>query len=270
MNRLDGKVVAITGAAMGMGNGCARVFAAENAKVVAILDFNAEKGEAAAQALRDQGYEALFYQVDVRDGKRLEEIYADIVAKYGSLDVVVNAAGRGDQRSFLKADEAYLDSYMDVNFKGIWNSCHAAVPYMIKQKYGKIVNFASVTGIMVVDPCMTVYACTKGAIMALTKSLAVEMAPHNITVNAILPGMIDTPMTQQSCLEANPDDPQSIMDAMAAQIPMGRLGTADEAGKVCLFLATDDSSYVTGTSIVFDGGNTIPENPGCGWEPVED
>lgn len=269
MGRLEGKVAAITGGAMGMGAGCAQVFAKENA-VVNIVDFNAEKGEAMAQSLRDAGYTAKFFQADVRDENRLAEIYQAIVDEFGHLDILVNAAGRGDQRSFLKADKAYLDSYMDVNFGGIWNSCHAAIPHMLKQQYGKIVNFASVTGIMVVDPCMTVYAATKGAIMALTKSLAVEFAGQGITVNAILPGMIDTPMTRASCAEANPENPQSIMDAMAAQIPMGRLGTAEEAGKTCLFLASDDSSYVTGTSIVFDGGNTIPENPGCGWEPQED
>jgi NAD(P)-dependent dehydrogenase (short-subunit alcohol dehydrogenase family) len=158
---------------------------------------------------------------------------------------------------------------MDINFMGIWNSCQAALPHMIKNGYGKVVNFASVTGILVVDPCMTAYAATKGAILALTKALAVEMAPNNITVNAILPGMIDTPMTQGSCRAANPDNPQSVMDNIAKQVPLGRLGTMEEAGKIVLFLASDDSSYVTGTSIVFDGGNTIPETPGTGWQPLE-
>ncbi len=268
MGRLEGKVAVITGGAMGMGNGSAKVLAREGAKVV-IIDFS-EKGQSAAEEIKAAGGEAIAYRVDVREGARLKEIYREVVEKYGSLDILVNAAGLGSQRSFLKADDAYIDNYLAINFKGVWNSCQAAIPHMLKQKYGKIVNYASVTGVMVVDPCMTSYAATKGAIMAFTKALAVEMAPANITVNAILPGMIDTPMMHASCSEANPEDPQSVKNAIASQVPMGRLGTMEEAGKVTLFLASDDSSYVTGTSIVFDGGNTLPETPGCGWQPQED
>ena len=268
MGRVEGKVAVITGGAMGMGNGSAKILAQEGAKVV-IIDFS-EKGQAAADEINAAGGEAIAYRVDVRDGVRLKEIYREVFEKYGSLDILVNAAGLGSQRSFLKCDDEYIDNYMAINFKGVWNSCQAAVPYMLKAGYGKIVNYASVTGVMVVDPCMTSYAATKGAIMAFTKALAVELAPSNITVNAILPGMVDTPMTQASCTEANPEDPESVKAAIATQVPMGRLGTMEEAGKVTLFLASDDSSYVTGTSIVFDGGNTIPETPGCGWQPQED
>lgn len=268
MGRLENKVAVITGGAMGMGNGCAQVFAKEGATIV-IVDFS-PLGQQAAEEINAAGGKAIAYLADVRDHARLKEIYTEVAEKYGSLDILVNAAGLGSQSSFLRADQNYIDNYMAINFKGVWNSCQAAVPQMLKQQYGKIVNFSSVTGVMVVDPCMTAYAATKGAIMAFTKALAVEMASANITVNAILPGMIDTPMTRTSCAEANPDDPQSVIDAIASQIPMGRLGTAEEAGKVCLFLASDDSSYVTGTSIVFDGGNTIPETPGSGWQPLED
>jgi len=267
MGRLTGKVAVITGAAMGMGFGSARVLAREGARV-AIVDIS-DSAPAAAEAIRAAGGDATAYVADVRDGARLKELYAQIAHEYGSLDILVNAAGLGSQRSFLKVDDAYLTHYLDVNFKGVWNSCQAAAPHMIKQNYGKIVNFASVTGIMVVDPCMTAYAATKGAIMAFTKALAVELAPSHITVNAIMPGMVDTPMTDASCREANPDDPDSVKRSIAANIPMGRLGTTEEAGKVALFLASDDSSYVTGVGLVFDGGSTIPENPGAGWQPLE-
>jgi len=250
-----------------MGFGSAKVLASEGAHVVIIA--RSEECETAAGAIRAGGGKAEAYRADVRDGARLKEIYAEVVRKYGSLDILVNSAALGSQRAFLKSDDEYLSTYLDINFKGVWNSCQAAVPHMIKQGYGKIVNYASVTGILVTDPCMTAYAATKGAIMAFTKALAVELAASGITVNAILPGMIDTPMVDASCREANPDDPESVKRAIAANIPMGRLGTAEEAGKVTLFLSSDDSSYVTGTSIVFDGGSTIPENPGSGWQPPE-
>ena len=145
---------------------------------------------------------------------------------------------------------------MAINFKGIWNTCQSVIPYMLKNNYGKIVNYASVTGIQVVDPSMSAYAATKGAVMSFTNALAVEYAANHITVNAILPGMIDTPMTRGSSAEACPENPEVIMRAIAEGVPMKRLGTIEEAGKITLFLASDDSSYITGTSIVFDGGNT--------------
>jgi NAD(P)-dependent dehydrogenase (short-subunit alcohol dehydrogenase family) len=265
MNNLEGRVAIITGGAMGMGNGSAKVLASRGAKV-ALVDYSSKVREA-AETLQKEGYDVSAYQADVRDIAKLQEIYQTVFYKYGRIDILVNAAGIGSQKMFAEVSGDYLDHYLAVNFKGVWNSCQAAIPYMVKANYGKVVNFASVTGILVVDPGMTAYAATKGVIMAFTKALAVEYASNNITVNAILPGMIDTPMTDESCREACPENPQSIKDAIAAQIPMGRLGTAEEAGKVVAFLASDDSSYVTGTHIVFDGGNTIPETPGTGWKP---
>jgi len=267
MARVDGQVAIVTGGAMGMGNGCARVLAKNGAKI-AIMDYS-DTVEAAAEALRKEGHDVLAYQVDVRDAAKLQECYADVAGKYGKIDILVNAAGIGDQRMFLKVDDDYLEKYLAVNFKGTWNSCKAAIPHMLNNGYGKIVNFASVTGVMVVDPGMTVYAATKGAIMAFTKALAVEMASQNITVNAILPGVVDTPMMRNTCIDSCPEDPDSIFNAIAAQVPMGRMGTIEEAGRVALFLASEDSSYVTGVGIVFDGGNTLPESPGTGWEPAE-
>lgn len=267
MRRTENKVAIVTGGASGMGRGCAETLAAEGARVI-IIDFS-EKGKEIAENINYAGGEAAFYKVDVRDGEYLKKLYNKIAEDYGSIDILVNAAGIGPQSSFLNADGEFLEKIMSINFNGIWNSCQAAIPHMLRNKYGKIVNFASVTGVLVVDPCMTAYAATKGAIMALTKALSVEYAASGITVNAILPGMVDTPMLRKSSLEANPDNPQSVLDGLASTVPMGRLGTAEEAGKVALFLASDDSSYVTGTSIVFDGGSTIPESAGSGWQPQE-
>ncbi|MDL2254116.1 SDR family oxidoreductase, partial [Ruminococcaceae bacterium OttesenSCG-928-I18] len=265
--RVEGKIAIVTGGAMGMGNGVARVLARNGAKVH-IMD-RSDTVEAAAQKLRDEGLDVTAFQVDITDKAKLTAIYDEIGKKNGTIDILVNVAGIGDQKYFVNVEDDYLDKVFSVNFRGTWNSCKAAVPYMIKNKYGKIVNFSSVTGVMVVDPGMTVYGATKGAIMAFTKALASEMASSNITVNAILPGVIDTPMMDATCIDSNPDDPESVKEGIASTVPMGRLGTIEEAGKVALFLSSDLSSYVTGLGVVFDGGSTLPESAGSGWEPAE-
>lgn len=267
MSRVDGKIAIVTGGAMGMGNGCAEVLARNGAKVF-IID-RADTVEQAAKDLRDKDLDVQAYQVDISNKEKLTAYYDEIAEKCGRIDILVNAAGIGDQRFFLDVDDAYLDKVFSVNFRGTWNSCRAVMPYMVKQKYGKIVNFSSVTGVVVVDPGMTVYGATKGAIMALTKALASEMADRNITVNAILPGVVDTPMMRNTCIDSCPEDPDSVFNAVASQVPMGRMGTIEEAGRVALFLASDDSSYVTGQGIIFDGGNTLPESAGSGWQPPE-
>jgi NAD(P)-dependent dehydrogenase (short-subunit alcohol dehydrogenase family) len=265
MGRLVSKVAIVTGGAMGMGYGSAEAMVQEGAKV-ALMDYS-DTVFSAAEKLCSAGYNALAFQVDVRKLDQLQKAYQAVYKKYGRIDILVNAAGIGTVALFPNVTEEYIDNYLAVNFKGTWNSCKAVIPYMMQAKYGKIVNFGSVTGLLAVDPGMTSYAATKGAIMAFTKALAIEMAHLNITVNAILPGMTDTPMAQQSFKEACPEDPKKIEEAVAASIPMKRLGTIKEAGRVVVFLASDDSSYVTGTHIVCDGGSTLPETPGTGWSP---
>lgn len=265
MGKLDGRVAVITGGAMGMGYGSAKVMVEHGAKI-ALFDFS-ETVFKAAETLNDNGYETIAFKLDVRDAEGLKDACEKVAKQYGKIDILVNAAGIGVLKYFMDATDEFRDLILDINYKGTWNACKAAIPYMLKRNYGKIVNYCSVTGPLVVDPGMTSYAATKGAILAFTKALAVEFAPNNITVNAILPGMIDTPMTDKSCQEACPEDPQSVKNAIAENIPMKRLGTIEEAGKVTAFLASDESSYVTGTSIVFDGGSTLPETPGTGWTP---
>lgn len=265
LGKLEGKVAIITGAAMGMGNGTAKVLAKHGAKVI-LIDYSNEVYRA-AEEMCNEGFETTAHQADVRDGAKLKAICDKVACQYGRIDILVNAAGVGDLKYFADVTDEFRDRIIDINFKGTWNSCKAVVHHMMKAKYGKIVNFGSVTGCLVVDPGMTSYAASKGAILAFTKALAVELASSNITVNAILPGMVDTPMTDKSCREACPEDPQSIKAAIAANIPMRRMGTMEEAGEVAAFLASDESSYVTGTHIVFDGGSTLPENPGAGWAP---
>lgn len=265
MGKLDGKIAIVTGGAMGMGFGSARAMARYGAKI-ALFDFS-ETVFKTAESLNHDGYESLAFKIDVRDSTGIKDACEKVAEHFGKIDILVNAAGIGILKYFLDATDEFRDLNLDINYKGTWNTCKAVIPYMLKNKYGKIVNYCSVTGTLVVDPGMTSYAATKGAILAFTRALAVEFASRNITVNAILPGMIDTPMTDKSCREASPKDPQSVKDSIAANIPMKRLGTIDEAGEITSFLASDESSYITGTSIVFDGGSTLPENPGAGWTP---
>ncbi|MGI5892359.1 MAG: glucose 1-dehydrogenase [Bacillota bacterium] len=267
MKKLQDRVAIVTGAAMGMGFGCSKVLASHGAKVV-MVDINPQVFNS-AENLAKEGYTTLAYQLDVRDSAAIKKAYDEVAEKFGKIDILVNVAGIGVLEYFEKVEDEFFDKTFNINFKGVWNSCRAAIPYMRKARYGKIVNFASVTGIMVADPGMTTYGATKGAVIAFTRALASEYAQFNITVNAILPGIVDTPMLDGSCKEACPEDPKSIKDAMVNNVPLGRLGTIEDAGNVAAFLASDESSYITGTYIVLDGGSTIPETPGTGWAPGE-
>lgn len=260
MGKLDGKVAIITGGAMGMGYGSALVMARHGA-TVALVDYS-DKVFESVESLKMNGYQAVGYQADVRDANGLKEIYKKIVDQFGKIDILVHSAGVSFFEPFMDVTDEQLNRHMDINFKGIWNSCKAAVPYMIENKYGKIVNIGSVTGVLVSDPGCTAYAATKGAIMAFTKALAQDLVGYNITVNAVLPGIVRTPMMEQGCRDANPDDPESVSAAIESGIPIKRAGTIEECGDLVAFLASDESRYIIGTSVVFDGGSTLPETPG--------
>jgi len=267
MGKLDGKVAIITGGAMGMGYGCAKVMAKHGAKL-AIIDYS-DKVFETAESLVKEGYQVLAFKIDVRDADAVKEAYNKVAEIYGKIDILANVAGVADCRPFTECDDELLNRIMGVNFKGCWNSCQAAIPHMLKNKYGKIIIFSSVTGNLVCDPGMTAYGSSKGAVLSLTKTLASEYASRNITVNAILPGGVYTPMLRKLCDELCPDDPQSVVAMIATNVPMKRLGTIEEAGEVAAFLASEESSYITGTSILFDGGSSLPESPCTGWETAE-
>jgi len=267
MGKLDGKVAIITGGAMGMGYGCAKVMAKHGAKL-ALVDYS-DKVFETAEGLIKEGYQVIAFKIDIREAAALKEAYKKVADTYGKIDILANVAGVADCSSFTEFDDEIRDRIMDINFKGCWNSCQSAIPYMLKNKYGKIIIFSSVTGNIVCDPGMTAYGSSKGAVLGLTKTLASEYASRNITVNAILPGGVDTPMIRKLCDEMCPEDPQCVIDAIASNVPMKRLGTIEEAGEVASFLASDESSYITGTTILFDGGSCLPESPCSGWEPVE-
>ena len=161
-------------------------------------------------------------------------------------------------------DDATRDFHIDVNIKGVWNTCKAVIPYMLKQGGGNIVIASSVTGDIVADAGEAAYAMTKAALVGLTKCLAVEYADRNIRVNCSQLGYARTPMVDKMALESNPSDPESAIADIAAGVPMKRLANPIEVGELFAFLGSDESSYLTGSQIVIDGGSTLPETMSIG------
>lgn len=262
MAKMSGKVVIVTGAAMGNGLGIAKVMAKYGGKVV-LADISPSVHDASKQ-LNEQGYETMSVEMDVSQSKSIETAVKQVIDKYGQIDALVNNAGVIHLGSLLETEDRHRDFLFNVNINGVWNVTKAVLPYMKDKKYGRIVNLSSVTGMMVADPGETAYATSKAAVLGFTKALAREVAEFGITANAIMPGYILTPMAEQIAKETNPENPQEVIDGIASGVPLGRLGKIEEVGEVAAFLASDESSYVTGTQIVLDGGSTLPETVSVG------
>ncbi len=252
---LDGRVCIVTGGAMGNGLGIVKRFLKYGAEVI-ILDYS---DEIFATIDRIAHPKLSGYKVDIRDKEAINEIVDDIITDFGKIDVLVNNAGVCMLEKFVDMDDELRDRHFSININGTWNLCKAVVPHMINRHYGKIVNLSSVTGPMVADSGEVAYATTKAALLGFTKSLAMELVTEGINVNAIMPGYILTPLVENMAKVSNPENPQSIIDGIAAGIPMGRLGTIEELGDLAAFLASDASSYITGQGIVIDGASTLPE-----------
>lgn len=259
MGKLDNRVAVVTGAAVGNGCGAAFKLAEHGAKVM-LLDVQDAVFDTAKKISEKFGVDTEAFIVDVRRPDEIKQAVDSIITKYSKIDILLNNAGVCNLVPFLEMSDEIRDRTFDININGIWNCSKAVIPHMVKANYGKIVNLSSVTGTMVVDTGETAYATTKAAIWGLTKALAIEFATQNITVNALCPGYIFTPMAESIAKESNPDNPRSVLDGIAAAVPMGRLGTIEELGDAVAFLASDESRYITGTQIVIDGGSTLPES----------
>ena len=257
MEKLKGKNAFITGAAMGNGKGIAKVLAKHGATIF-LIDIS-EKVYETANEFKSKGYNANPCIVDVTKYDKIREAVNKIIEKYNRIDILVNNAGVIKLKSFLETTDEIRDYHFNININGVWNCTKAILPSMIEQKYGKIVNMSSVTGPMVADEGEVAYATSKAAIWGFTKGLAREVAKHNITVNAICPGYVLTPMVQGMANEVQPDNPQKVIDEIANPIPMKRLADIEEIGELAAFLSSDESTYITGTQIVIDGGSTLPE-----------
>ena len=237
----ENKVVMVTGGAAGIGRATATGFVKEGAKV-AICDVNPEAGKTTAESL---GPEATFQQVDVSDNKSVNDWVESVVSQYGQIDVLVNNAGITRDGLIMRMKEADWDAVLNVNLKSAFNCIKAVSKTMVKQRSGRIINLASVVGV-IGNPGQANYVASKAGIIGLTKAVAKELASRNITVNAVAPGFIETDMTASL--------PDKAREAMVAQIPMGRAGTARDIAAAVVFLASDQAVYITGQIIHVSGG----------------
>lgn len=255
--KLNGKVAVVTGGAMGNGLGIVEVFLKYGAKVI-ILDYSNEL-ENTIRKLKSSDNDVEGYLVDIRDNTRVTDVLNEVGKKYGQIDILINNAGVCKLDTFENMSDELRDFHFDINIKGTWNVTKAVLPYMKKNNKGSIVNLSSVTGPMVADSGEVAYATTKAALIGFTKALAMELVNNNIRVNAIMPGYIMTPMVEGMAKETDASNPDNIVKGIAMGIPMKRLGTIEELGELAAFLASDESSYITGQGIVIDGGSTLPE-----------
>ncbi len=260
--KLENKVAIVTGGAMGNGLGIVKVFLKYGAKVI-ILDYSEKIAETLTNLNEYQG-KVFGYKVDISNDQLVENCVNDIITKHQKIDILVNNAGICLLSSFLETSNEIRDKHFDINIKGPWNVSKSVIKHMKKEQYGAIVNLSSVTGPMVADPGEVAYATTKAANMGFTKSLAMEVVNDNIRVNSILPGYILTPLVENMAKDSNPQNPQSVIDSIGSAVPMKRLGTIEEIGELAAFLASDESSYITGQGIVIDGGSTLPETNSMG------
>ena len=258
MKKLENKVAVVTGGAMGNGLGIVKVFLKYGAKV-AILDYAEKLSQTVEELKKEYPENVEGYMVDIRQEDKVEEAIEKTIEKFGKIDILINNAGVCRLENFMKMNNELRDFHFDINIKGTWNVSKSCIKYMEKQKNTAIVNLSSVTGLMVADSGEVAYATTKAALLGFTKSLAAEMVDKGIRVNAILPGYIMTPMVEGMAKETNSNNPEDVVKGIALGIPMKRLGTIEELGELAAFLASDESSYITGQGIVIDGGSTLPE-----------
>jgi 3-oxoacyl-[acyl-carrier protein] reductase len=249
MSNLTGKVAVVTGARRGMGRSHALTLAKAGAKVT-VADISLEDCQKVVDEIAKAGGEALAVKCDVSQKTEVDEMIKMTVGKFGKIDILVNNAGICQFKPFLDLTEEDWDKTIDINLKGYFLCAQAAAKEMAKQKSGVIVNIASIAmgqvGMGFV--ALAHYCASKGGIVGMTEALALELAPYGIRVNAIAPGAIDTPM-----IASVQTDPKAL-ESTLSQIPLGRIGKAEEVSNLVLFLASDDSSYMTGDAVVIDGG----------------
>ena len=245
--RLDGKVAIVTGAAHGMGESEALIFAREGATVV-VADLDQAAGEQVAAKITGNGGTARFARLDVADEGQWEAVVRDTVAAYGRLDILVNNAGISGSSGSDVTSTTLWDSIMDVNAKGVFLGMKHAVPAMRRSGGGAIVNISSISGFVGQDRLHMAYNASKGAVRIMTKSAAVQYACDGIRVNSVHPGFM--PPMRTSKISADPAWRQPFLDA----VPLRREGRVEEVAHAVLFLASDEASYITGTELVVDGG----------------
>ena len=252
MGRVDGKACVVTGAGSGIGKAIAERLAEEGGKVLCV-DLNGETAATVVEGIQQAGGVATAVAADVGDRLQVDAFIAHCVAEYGQIDVLVNNAGVNIPGVFHEVPDAVIDKTLAVNVKGVMYGCRAAIPHMLKSGKGAIVNIASVNG-LVSEPFLAVYSASKGAVVMLTRGIALDYAKQGIRCNAICPGWVDTPINYAHAEMLG--GLQKVYDSIDSFQPIGRPGEPREIAHLALFLASDEASFLTGSIIAADGGMT--------------
>ncbi len=249
MFELTNKIALVTGARRGMGKSHAIALASQGAKVV-VTDIDEKECQAVADEIKSKGGEAIAFKLDVSNKADVDAIFDEVIKQYGRLDILVNNAGIYQPKPALEITEEDWDRMIDIDLKGEFLCAQRAAKEMAKNKWGRIINIASIAsggvGVGIAGGCH--YTAAKGGVIGMTETMAVEWAPLGINVNAIGPGAIDTPMVSSAQI------PEEAMKAMMAGVPLKRIGKSEEVSAMVVFLASEEASYVTGATFYVDGG----------------
>lgn len=256
MYNLDAKITVITGAASGIGRETTKAFARENVQLV-LMDKNLEGLKDTVEMLGKIQYEPLIISMDITKEQEVKHAVDQAIEKFGKIDILVNCAGVSTMQWSWNLTEEEWDFNMDVNAKGCWLICKHVVPHMMKEKSGRIVLTASMGGKQGA-PLLAHYCASKFAVIGLCESIAKEVAPYHITVNAVCPGYVKTPMqdreVQWEAKLRGIDDPEKVREEYITLTPLGRLSVPDDIAKGILFLASDQAAFMTGETVKISGG----------------
>ncbi|NBC84852.1 MAG: 3-oxoacyl-ACP reductase FabG [Bacteroidetes bacterium] len=242
--RLNDRTAIVTGASRGIGRATALLFAGEGASVV-VADVNTDDGTEVVESIESDGGTASFVSVDVTDSEQVQAMVDHAIEMYGGVDILVNNAGITKDATLKKMSEEAFDQVVDVNLKGVFNCTKAALPALTDSAHGRVLNAASVVGLYG-NFGQTNYVATKSGVIGMTKTWARELGRDGVTVNAVAPGFIETPMVDTV--------PDKVLEQLKGRTPLGRLGTSDDIAHAYLFLASDEASFITGAVLSVDGG----------------